>query len=356
MGDDTEAAALAAVIRGGLRKDGYLVDIHDRITAIIAQIVVAAGYRLPSSAALERQTLRAEALEEAALLADAYCKSHGAEYSPGVSVRAGRHIALLIRALAQQNPRESEVEAICESTADASHEAGAVGLDAPAPIESQCEDCGGPNPVWYAPNNLWNLVVGGPDAKDDPGGFICPVCFLTRAEAAGIEPTAWKLAPEGDNDLAQAERITTLTTERDVAQSTCTAWSFVISGLEAHLQDRIAMKDEANPQRYLEILQGNVRNVRRDSEQFLAARWADCKRYDAQITTLTTELAEARAQRDALVEAAEPFVVFIDGTPSKYINDAHPLTQGSQLARKQVTAGDFRALSAAAQAAKGSEG
>lgn len=57
-------------------------------------------------------------------------------------------------------------------------------------------DCGGLNPVWFAPNRLWNLVIGGPEAKDDPGGFYCPVCFILRAEAAGVVPAGWSLSPE----------------------------------------------------------------------------------------------------------------------------------------------------------------
>lgn len=59
-----------------------------------------------------------------------------------------------------------------------------------------CQDCERKNPVWFAPSPLWNLVMGGPDAKGDPGGFICPNCFIKRAEAAGVTPTAWVLQPE----------------------------------------------------------------------------------------------------------------------------------------------------------------
>jgi hypothetical protein len=66
----------------------------------------------------------------------------------------------------------------------------------PARCESRCDDCGGVNPVWFAPNPLWNLVIGGPEAKGDPGGFICPGCFIVRAEAVGIKHTAWQLRPE----------------------------------------------------------------------------------------------------------------------------------------------------------------
>jgi hypothetical protein len=62
--------------------------------------------------------------------------------------------------------------------------------------ELQCQDCHGANPVWFAPNRLWNLVMGGPSAMGDPGGIVCPGCFILRAEAAGVVPTAWELRPE----------------------------------------------------------------------------------------------------------------------------------------------------------------
>jgi hypothetical protein len=65
--------------------------------------------------------------------------------------------------------------------------------------ESRCDDCAGVNPVWFAPNKLWNLVVGGPEEKGDPGGFLCPNCFIRRAEAAGIASAAWELRPAVDS-------------------------------------------------------------------------------------------------------------------------------------------------------------
>lgn len=70
-----------------------------------------------------------------------------------------------------------------------------AGFD-PARGESVCIDCGGHNPVWFAPNNVWNLIIGGPEALDDPGGLYCPNCFIARAETAGLVPTAWELRPE----------------------------------------------------------------------------------------------------------------------------------------------------------------
>lgn len=61
--------------------------------------------------------------------------------------------------------------------------------------ERVCDDCGDHNPVWFAPSRVWNLIVGGPEAQGDPGGFICPVCFIERAEAKG-HLVAWRLVPE----------------------------------------------------------------------------------------------------------------------------------------------------------------
>ena len=61
--------------------------------------------------------------------------------------------------------------------------------------EEVCGDCGGKNPRWFADNDLWNLVMGGPDARDDPGGIICPYCFMARAEASPhVDVRVWRLS------------------------------------------------------------------------------------------------------------------------------------------------------------------
>jgi hypothetical protein len=72
--------------------------------------------------------------------------------------------------------------------------------------EDVCMCCGGHNPTWFAPNILWNLVIGGPEARDDPGGFYCPNCFIARAEAAGIVPTVWFVSPEVANGQEDQSR------------------------------------------------------------------------------------------------------------------------------------------------------
>lgn len=66
---------------------------------------------------------------------------------------------------------------------------------APEDGDGRCQNCGRWNPVWFTDNDLWNLVMFGPDAKDDQGGIVCPVCFIAEAEASGIR-LVWHVTPE----------------------------------------------------------------------------------------------------------------------------------------------------------------
>lgn len=59
--------------------------------------------------------------------------------------------------------------------------------------DGPCRDCGKRYPPWHTDNAIWNLVVGGPDATDDPGGLLCPTCFLVLAETSGLR-RVWRLA------------------------------------------------------------------------------------------------------------------------------------------------------------------
>lgn len=63
--------------------------------------------------------------------------------------------------------------------------------------DGPCMDCGTINtPVWFTDNVFWNLVVGGPGTRDDPGGLLCPWCFTQRAHRSGLDITGWRLFPE----------------------------------------------------------------------------------------------------------------------------------------------------------------
>lgn len=74
----------------------------------------------------------------------------------------------------------------------------------PATGDLVCGDCGRDNPVWFAPNDLWNLVMGGPDAKEDPGGILCPTCFAHRAETA-FPNAIWSFSQKNALDPATIE-------------------------------------------------------------------------------------------------------------------------------------------------------
>lgn len=54
-----------------------------------------------------------------------------------------------------------------------------------------CQKCGTDNPVWFAPSPIWNCLMGGPDATDDPGGVLCPTCFM-----ALDDDQIWEVRPK----------------------------------------------------------------------------------------------------------------------------------------------------------------
>lgn len=66
---------------------------------------------------------------------------------------------------------------------------------------------------------------------------------------------------------------------RDEAQAACTAWKLAFECIEAHIRDRMAMKDDAEPRVYLQIIKTAVDNINRESAAIVAARWADGTRY-----------------------------------------------------------------------------
>jgi hypothetical protein len=61
----------------------------------------------------------------------------------------------------------------------------------PEPWEGDgpCQDCEGRSPMWHAPNDLWDSVMG--DGERMPGGVICPVCFAIRAWKKGLPKERW---------------------------------------------------------------------------------------------------------------------------------------------------------------------
>lgn len=73
-------------------------------------------------------------------------------------------------------------------------------------VELHCDDCQQPYATWYAGNAVWNLVMGGPEQADDPGGMLCPRCFALRAEKV-YEIPIWHLRLDRVNrELVPPER------------------------------------------------------------------------------------------------------------------------------------------------------
>lgn len=61
--------------------------------------------------------------------------------------------------------------------------------------EERCWRCAGPNIAWTAPSPLWNQVMRGGDANNPEihNGIVCPTCFATLANEAGITTNRWNL-------------------------------------------------------------------------------------------------------------------------------------------------------------------
>jgi len=68
--------------------------------------------------------------------------------------------------------------------------------------EMWCGDCGRPNVIWFAPNKLWDQVMG------SPNGIVCPACFAIRADRAGVSGV-WRF------DLHDARAVETPVTNEE---------------------------------------------------------------------------------------------------------------------------------------------
>lgn len=53
-------------------------------------------------------------------------------------------------------------------------------------VDGPCQDCGRMYSPWFTDHALWNRVMGGPDATDDPGGMLCMTCFTDRVDDGNV--------------------------------------------------------------------------------------------------------------------------------------------------------------------------
>lgn len=68
----------------------------------------------------------------------------------------------------------------------------------PGDGDTRCQNCGHTYQPWFTDNRLWNAVMGGPEATDDPGGYLCPSCFADRATTRNPR-LIWRFYPERSN-------------------------------------------------------------------------------------------------------------------------------------------------------------
>lgn len=79
------------------------------------------------------------------------------------------------------NPKPSE-----EAELENKNSPKAVNATRWSPSESICQKCEGVNPVWFAPNKLWNKFAG-------EYHFLCPNCFIGLV---GKNVKVWEVSPE----------------------------------------------------------------------------------------------------------------------------------------------------------------
>jgi hypothetical protein len=60
--------------------------------------------------------------------------------------------------------------------------------------DTRCQQCGRENPVWFAPNDVWNRVV------PVVSGVLCPNCFMLRDKG-----TTWIVSPEDQPSPKEGE-------------------------------------------------------------------------------------------------------------------------------------------------------
>jgi hypothetical protein len=107
-----------------------------------------------------------------------------------------------------------------------------------------------------------------------------------------------------DDARAILDHITALTAERDAAEEGARAWREVGEGIEAHLQDRVAMNDAANPASYLSIVRLIMANAPKAAQQLLAGRYI-------QYADVMRRAESAEAERDAAVAEVAQIVAWL---------------------------------------------
>lgn len=83
-----------------------------------------------------------------------------------------------------KNPTEQRAD---ERGADSGAASGSAtwNFSAGGHPEAVCQDCSGPNVMWWAANDVWNKVIR-PNGEITADPMICPRCFIIRAKRLGL--------------------------------------------------------------------------------------------------------------------------------------------------------------------------
>ena len=151
---------------------------------------------------------RLAALVEAVLRYKRTWNASGPAWSLGALVGAKTRMFAMASNFESTGPvRDREASGTVASAVAGSHHA--AGQSCGSHPEDVCGDCGANNPTWFAPNDLWNRVMG------SPNGIVCPACFIERAELVGVGRSAWRVEPEALRTALAAARTASLTPIQD---------------------------------------------------------------------------------------------------------------------------------------------
>lgn len=107
--------------------------------------------------------------------------------------------------------------------------------------DGPCYACERHYPTWRAPNDLWNLVMGGPNAKGDPGGMLCPNCFLRLASEAAPARGAWVVGtPVRPEHIVKAEALQEAASASRTAHVRWTVDILRTYGIQEHVAEQVA--------------------------------------------------------------------------------------------------------------------
>lgn len=118
--------------------------------------------------------------------------------------------------------------------------------DAAGEIERlRCDACGEDYLlVWYAPNDLWNQINGGPTGKK------CPLCFERACEEAGLL-LVWRAHRPGEIEGLEA-RLEAVEAERESIRATL------------KLRCRVLARDRDEAEQRADRLEGALREIAED--------------------------------------------------------------------------------------------